>query len=227
MKRHALFTRLWHWVNAAAVIVLFMSGLNISNAHRYLYWGDYGFDPADAWTAVIRFPGWATIPGYYSLAIARDWHNLAAWFFAVALLAMWINMLVTRHFTRDIITVPREWKPSHLLADIREHLRGNYEAHGAKYNTLQKITYGTVYGVLLPMMILTGLAISPGFEPAAPWLVDMWGGRQSARSLHFIFAWAVFAFIIVHVVMVVLSGASRQIWGMIDGGDAEPETVHD
>ena len=57
MKRHALITRLWHWTNALAVVVLFMSGLNISNAHRYLYWGDYGFDPADAWLHVIRFPG--------------------------------------------------------------------------------------------------------------------------------------------------------------------------
>lgn len=227
MKRHSLFTRVWHWINAAAVIVLFMSGLNISNAHRYLYWGDYGFDPADAWTAVIRFPGWATIPGYYSLAIARDWHNIAAWFFAVGLLAMWVNMLVSRHFARSIMIRSREWKPSHLFADVREHLRGRFDAHEGKYNTLQKIAYGTVYGIFLPMMVFTGLAISPGIEPAAPWLVDILGGRQSARSLHFIFAWAVFAFVAIHVAMVLVSGASKQIWGMIDGGDAEMEAAHD
>ena len=75
MIRHALSTRLWHWINAAAIIVLFMTGLNISNAHRYLYWGDYGFDPKDAWLSVIKFPGWATIPQHYNLAVARDWHQ--------------------------------------------------------------------------------------------------------------------------------------------------------
>ena len=92
-KKHAISTRLWHWVNAAAIIVLFMSGLNISNAHRYLYWGDYGFDPKDAWLAVIRFPGWATIPGHYNLALARDWHILAAWPFGIGLLFIWAAML--------------------------------------------------------------------------------------------------------------------------------------
>ena len=72
MTKHALSTRLWHWVNAIAIIVLFMTGLNISNAHRHLYWGHYGFDANDAWLHVIRFPGWATIPGHYNLAVARE-----------------------------------------------------------------------------------------------------------------------------------------------------------
>jgi thiosulfate reductase cytochrome b subunit len=86
MKRHALSTRLWHWLNLVCVVVLFMSGLTISNAHRYLYWGDWGFDARDAWLAVPRFPDWMTIPGYYSLAVARDWHIGMAWPFAVGLL---------------------------------------------------------------------------------------------------------------------------------------------
>lgn len=227
MKRHVLSTRLWHWINLVAVSVLFMSGLNISNAHPHLYWGDYGFDPDDAWLHVIRFPGYVTIPNYYSLAAARDWHNIAAWLFAVALLAMWVNMLVSRRFAREIRTSPREWKPSHLANDIRGHLRGNYEAHEGKYNTLQKIAYGSVYGVFLPMMVFTGLAISPGIEPAAPWLVDILGGRQSARSLHFLFAWGLFGFVVVHVVMVIAAGASKQIWSMIDGGEEETEVPHD
>ncbi|OYW97790.1 MAG: hypothetical protein B7Z14_16700, partial [Bosea sp. 32-68-6] len=98
MMRHSLATRAWHWVNAAAIVMLFMSGLNISNAHRYLYWGNYGFDPADAWLKVIRFPGWATLPGYYNLAAARDWHILAAWPFALGLLFIWAAMLANGHF---------------------------------------------------------------------------------------------------------------------------------
>jgi len=221
-KRHALWTRLWHWINAAALTVLFMSGLNISNAHRYLYWGNYGYDPADAWTSVMRFPGWVTIPGHYDLAAARDWHSLAAWVFGIGLLVMWIVMLVNRHFARDIMTSPRDWSPKVLAKSIKDHLNRDFSSDGSKYNSLQRITYGLVLGVLLPMMILTGLAISPGFEPAAPWLVDLLGGRQSARSLHFLFAWGLFAFFLVHVAMVLVSGASQQIWAMINGGAEEP-----
>jgi len=92
MKKHALSTRIWHWINAISLIILFMSGLNISNAHRYLYWGDAGFDGVGAWLEVMRFPDWATIPASYDLAEARDWHTIFAWPFALALLAMWIAM---------------------------------------------------------------------------------------------------------------------------------------
>lgn len=217
--RHAISTRIWHWINAAALVVLFMSGLGISNAHRYLYWGDFGFDPADAWLAVIRFPSWATLPQRYNLAEARDWHSAGAWVFALALLGMWIAMLVNRHFARDIAAPISAWSPSHLWAEAKAHLKGHFEAEGgAKYNTLQKLTYGIVLGVLLPLMVLTGLAISPGFEPAAPWLVEALGGRQSARSLHFIAAFALFAFFVVHIVMVLLSNPIKQMWAMIAGG---------
>lgn len=218
MKKHALSTRLWHWLNLLCLIVLFMSGLNISNAHRYLYWGDYGFDPADAWTAVIRFPDWATIPGRYSLAEARAWHFLMAWPFALGLLFIWAAMLVNSHFWRDLRTTRSEWTPSAIWNDIVEHLKLNFEHEGAKYNFLQKLSYGVVLGVLLPGMVLSGVAISPGIEPAAPWLVELFGGRQSARSVHFIFAWGLFAFFLVHIALVLLSGPARQIRDMITGG---------
>lgn len=218
LKRHALTTRIWHWLNALAFAVLFMSGLNISNAHRYLYWGDYGFDPADAWLSVMRFPAWATIPQRYDLAEARDWHNSFAWVFALGLLVMWVMSLINRHFTRDIAARLAEWSPRALVADVKRHLTGKHIGEGGGYNVLQKITYGVVLGVLLPMMIFTGLAISPGFEPAAPWLVDILGGRQSARSLHFIVAWALFGFVVLHLVMVLVSGPVRQIADMITGG---------
>ena len=220
MKRHFLSTRLWHWINLICAVILFMSGLNISNAHRYLYWGQWGFSPDQAWLAVIRFPGWATIPGYYSLASARDWHTLAAWPFALGLLFMWIAMLINRHFWRDLRTGPKEWHPKAILADIVRHLKLNFNHGPGKYNFLQKVAYGLVLGVLLPGMIFSGLAISPGFEPAAPWLVDSFGGRQSARSIHFIFAWGIFAFFVVHLVLVLASGPIGQIRDMITGGKA-------
>ena len=221
MKRHRLSTRIWHWLNLACIVVLFMSGLNISNAHRYLYWGDWGFAPEQAWLAVPRFPGWMTIPDYYSLAQARDWHILMAWPFALLLLFMWVAMLLNRHFWRDLRTRPAEWRPKAIRHDIREHLRLNFDHGGGKYNFLQRLAYGLVLGVFLPMMVLTGMGISPGMEPAMAWFIDLFGGRQSVRSLHFIFAWAIFAFFVVHVVLGLLSGPVRQIRDMITGGARE------
>ena len=218
MKRHALSTRLWHWLNLLCVVVLFMSGLTISNAHRRLYWGDWGFEASQAWLMVPRFPDWMTIPGYYSLAVARDWHILMAWPFALGLLFMWIAMMINRHFKRDIVTKRREWRPSAIWRDVVEHLKLNFDHHEGKYNFLQKLAYGLVLGVFLPMMIFTGISISPGMEPTFGWLVDLLGGRQSARSLHFIFAFAIVGFFIVHVLLVILSGPIRQMQDMITGG---------
>lgn len=220
MIRHALSTRLWHWVNAAAIIVLFMSGLNISNAHRYLYWGNYGFDPKDAWLAVMKFPGWATIPQHYNLAVARDWHIIAAWPFAVGLLIIWIAMLANGHFSRNLATTLRDWTPGAVLASVKAH-SGN-DGGAQAYNPVQRILYGMVFGVLLPLMVFTGLAISPGFEPAAPWLVDLLGGRQSARSLHFIAAWAIFGFVVIHVVLALVDW--HRIVEMVTGGRKEGDT---
>ena len=217
MKRHALSTRIWHWINLVVVVILFMSGLNISNAHPRLYWGDWGFAPEQAWLSVPTFPGWATIPGHYSLAAARDWHILAAWPFALMLLFMWIAMLVNGHFWRDIRTHLREWRPIAIWRDVVAHLRLNFDHGEGKYNFLQKLAYGLVLGVFLPMMVFTGMAISPGVEGFAPWLVGILGGRQSARSLHFIFAFAVFGFFLVHVALVLLSGPIGQIRSMITG----------
>ena len=218
MKRHSLATRLWHWVNVIALAVLFMSGLNISNAHPRLYWGHAGFAPEDAWLHVMRFPGWATIPEYYSLAQARQWHLLFAWVLAVSLLLYMLASLLNRHFRSDIATGRKEWRWSAIRADIRAHLRFDFHHGAGKYNFLQKLAYGVVIFLLLPVMISTGMAISPGVEPALPWLTELFGGRQSARSIHFLAAWGLVAFLVVHVVLVLLSGPVRQLRDMITGG---------
>ena len=218
MTRHALSTRIWHWVNALSLIVLFMSGLNISNAHRHLYWGQWGFSPKDAWLHVWRFPGWATIPGTYSLAAARDWHVLFAWIFAVSLLLFMLTALLNGHFRRDIATRWKDWAPSAVWADVRAHLRLEFDHAGAKYNFLQKAAYGVVLFVLLPLMIFTGMAMSPGMDAAWPLLLDLFGGRQSARSIHFIVAWALFAFLVLHLVLLLLHRPIRNTLDMITGG---------
>lgn len=217
MTRHRLSTRLWHWANLPCVVILFMSGLTISNAHPWLYWGQWGFAPEQAWLALPRFPDWMTIPGYYSLAKSRAWHIWAAWPFSLLLLFAWAAMLANRHFARDIATTRSEWAPAHIRADIAAHLKGDFEHSAGKYNFLQKLSYGIVLGILLPGMIFTGIAISPGMGPSFGWMVDLLGGRQSARSLHFLFAFALLGFFIVHVALVLLSGPVRQMRAMITG----------
>ncbi len=217
-KRHALLTRLWHWINAACLIILFMTGLNIFNAHPRLYWGHAGFAKADAWLVLDKFPGWITIPSHYSLADARLWHFLLAWPFAVALTLFLIGSLINGHMLRDIVLRRHEWRPSMIAADIRAHLKLDFSQHGGQFNILQKLSYGPVIFILLPGMILSGLTMSPQMDAAWPWLVDLFGGRQSARSWHFIFAWTLTAFFVLHIVLVLLSGPIRQVRDMITGG---------
>ena len=112
----------------------------------------------------------------------------------------------------------KEWRWAAIRADIAAHLRFDFHHGEGKYNFLQKLAYGVVLIVLLPLMLLTGMAISPGFDAGFPWLLDVFGGRQSARSLHFIVAWCVFAFFVIHVLLVLLSGPVKQLRDMITGG---------
>ena len=86
-----------------------------------------------------------------------------------------------------------------------------------RYGLLQKISYAAVLFLLLPLMIATGLAMSPGMDAAWPWLTEVMGGRQSARSIHFIVAFALVAFVIVHLVMVILAGPLNEVRSMITG----------
>lgn len=223
MKRHAFVTRIWHWTNLVCVTILFMSGLNISNAHNRLYWGSYGFMPGEEWLTVPEFPGWATIPGYYSLAGARDWHMLFVWPFAFGLLAFLLWSLVNRHLTRDIVTKRREWHWPAIRKDIVAHLKLNFDHGAGKYNFLQKLTYGLVIFVILPLLILTGLTMSPAMNANWPLLLDLLGGRQSARSIHFICSFALFGFFILHVALVMLAGPIGQLRGMIFGGKREEQ----
>lgn len=218
MKRHALTTRLWHWLNALSLGVLFMSGLNISNGHPRLYWGHWGFAREDAWLHIARFPGWATIPDFYSLAQARLWHFLFAWIFAIGFIAFLLAAIANGHLWRDLLPRRAEWRWSAIRSDIMKHLQLDFEHPGTKFNLLQKIAYGVVIFVALPLMILTGLGMSPGMDAIWPWIVDVFGGRQSARSIHFLLAWFLLGFFIVHIVLVLLSGPIGQLRDMITGG---------
>lgn len=165
------------------------------------------------------FPGWATIPGSYNLAGARSWHFLFAWLLVIPGLLFWIWSAANGHFRRDLAPKKGELQPRHVWQDIKNHARLHFPTGPAarNYNILQKISYIAVIFVFLPLMILTGLTMSPGMDAAWPWLLDLFGGRQSARSIHFIVAMLILAFIVVHLVMVVLAGPFNEVRSMITG----------
>jgi Ni/Fe-hydrogenase b-type cytochrome subunit len=215
--RHKLLTRLWHWLNALAIFVLLMSGLGIFNAHPMLYWGQYGANLDTPWLTLDRFPSWATIPGDYSLALSRHWHLAFAWLFGLGLLTYLVASLINRHLQKDIALSRAEVAPSHLWEDIKKHARFDFHESEARYNPLQKITYSLILFVILPLVIATGLCMSPGFGGVVPWLTDVFGGRQSARSIHFLCAGAIAAFIVVHLLLVILAGPINEMRSMITG----------
>jgi Ni/Fe-hydrogenase b-type cytochrome subunit len=223
--RHRLATRLWHWLNAGAVLVLIASGLMISNAHPRLYWGHYGANFDAAWLELPRFPGWATLPSSYSLSGARHWHLFFALVLAFGLLGHLVIGLLNGHLRRDLRIRAAELTPRHLWADLRAHwaLRFHDPAHPHAYNIFQKLSYAGVIFVLTPLLILTGLALSPGMAAAWPWLIDLFGGRQSARSLHFIAMAALTGFVLVHLTLVILARPLAEVRSMLTGWWRVPE----
>ena len=167
----------------------------------------------------VAFPGWATIPTSYDLAAARRWHFAFAWAFALGLTAFMLASLFNGHIRKDLHVRRAEWSPYALWNDIKNHARLRFgEGHSlSNYNIIQKFSYIAVIFLLLPLLILTGITMSPAMNAAWPWLLDLFGGRQSARSLHFIGAFLLALFVVVHLIMVLLSGPINGIRSMIIG----------
>ena len=253
IMRHRISTRIWHWVNALTLLVLFMSGLMIFNAHSRLYWGQYGANTDYAWLVIddardigfvdvagVRmkttgvlgiwtdaegkerrraFPYWSTIPSDYDLQAARRWHLTFAWILSLTLAAYMVRSLWNGHLKRDLHIHKYEWSPRHIWHDVKAHARLRFPigAAASRYNILQKLSYVGVIFILLPLIIFTGLTMSPGMNAAWPWLLDLFGGRQSARSIHFICTFALVAFFFVHIVMVLLAGPINEVRSIITG----------
>lgn len=181
--------------------------------------GMLGVSTVDGEATARGFPAWITLPSYQDLATGRRWHFFFAWLFVINGLIYMACGFITRHFRRDLLPTREELTPDNLRHEIADHARlrfpkGDKARH---YNALQKLTYLFVIFILLPVMIATGLTMSPGFDAFAPWLLDVFGGRQSARTLHFITATALVAFVVVHVVMVLVSGVFNNMRSMITG----------
>jgi thiosulfate reductase cytochrome b subunit len=163
------------------------------------------------------FPWWATLPGYRNLAMGRRWHFFFAWLFLFNGLAYLLWSLGSGHLRRDLAPTGSELK--HIGASIAEHARLKFPRgeEAKRYNVLQKLTYLFVALILLPLMLLTGLTMSPGMDAAFPILLDVLGGRQTARTIHFISASFIVIFVVVHVVMVLISGVWNNLRSMITG----------
>jgi len=165
------------------------------------------------------FPWWATIPSSYSLADARLWHFFFAWVLVIGALAYGAISLVNRHIQRDLLPDRRELRPRHIWHDIAQHARLRFPTGAAalRYNVLQKLAYLSVLFGLIPLVVLTGLTMSPGVNAAWPALLDLFGGRQSARSIHFLCAGGFALFILVHLLMVILAGPFNEVRSMVTG----------
>ncbi|HWF01233.1 MAG TPA: cytochrome b/b6 domain-containing protein [Caulobacteraceae bacterium] len=168
------------------------------------------------------WPDWLTIPGYQDLADARHWHFFFAWILLANALAYLVWSLAIRHFQRDLVPTWADLRsiPRSILDHLK--LRHPHGEEAKRYNVLQRLAYlGLI--VMVAGMIATGLTMSPGFDAVAPWLLDLFGGRQSARTLHFVFASGIVLFILVHVVEVFLAGPINEIRSMITGRYVVPQ----
>lgn len=238
---HRRWVRICHWTVVASFSTLAFTGFFILMAHPRLYWGEVGNDltPAllelpisnnhrpDGWEQTISFGEGADAPvsanRTYVIFNQNSWgrslHFLAAWFFVVAWAVYAFMGIVTGHIWRKLLPRARDLVPRALWQDLTSHLHLKFGSAGGgpPYGLLQRCAYASVFLIALPLMVVTGLTMSPAVTAAYPILLDLFGGYQSARTLHFFGFAALVLFLIVHVAMVVLTGFRRQLRAMILG----------
>jgi thiosulfate reductase cytochrome b subunit len=240
-NRHARWVRISHWIATASVFTLAVSGFVILMAHPRLYWGEVGNDLTPA---LLELPisrnhqhgGWAAPMPFFETAgspvsasrtfeifnqngWARSLHFLAAWCLVLPGVAYLLTGVSNGHFRSHLVPGIRELAPRLLWRDIVDHLRLRIRpaSGGPDYGRLQKCAYSLVLFVAAPLIVLTGLAMSPAVTAALPVLLRLFGGYQSARTLHFFTFAALVLFVLVHVAMVIKSGFRRQIRAMTVG----------
>ena len=240
-KPHSWLVRNAHWIGSASFLTLLVTGFVILMAHPRLYWGEVGNDLTPA---LIELPisrnyqhgGWEkAVPMFndanspvsavrtYEIFNQNGWgrslHFLAAWGLVLTGVVYLVGGLLSGHFRQHLVPARRELAPALILGDLKEHLRLKIRAAtgGPQYGLLQKCAYCAVVFVALPGTVLTGLTMAPAITAAHPWLLDLFGGYQSARTLHFFLAVALLLFLVVHVAMVAQSGFKRQLRAMTLG----------
>jgi thiosulfate reductase cytochrome b subunit len=188
--------------------------------------GVFGASKVDGQWAVRGFPSWITIPGPQWLAMGRLWHFFFAWLFVANGVIFAALALRSGHFKRDLR--PKKTDFTGLPAEIAHHARLQFpKGEAAKsYNGIQRLTYFTVIFIIAPLIVLTGLTMSPTMDAAFPVLPWVFGGRQSARTIHFLCAFSFVLFFLVHMIMVVLSGTWNNVRAMITGNYEIEEAPH-
>jgi thiosulfate reductase cytochrome b subunit len=219
--RHPLVIRITHWVNALCLLVLLMSGLQILNAHPAFYWGDTSRFERPLFslgsTESATFPAWTTLPGWQDLGAGRRWHFFFAWIFVINGLTYAIYTLASGRLRRNL--VPTRDQLHHVGRSLLDHLKLRFP-HGEaarRYNVLQMSAYLAVLFALLPLMVLTGLTMSPGIDARLHFLTGLFGGRQSARTIHFITAASLLLFVFIHIAAVLAAGPLNETRSIVTG----------
>jgi len=163
------------------------------------------------------FPAWATIPSAKILAMGRQWHLFFAWLLVINGLFFTAYALISRHAARDLAPTGKDLRG--IGKAVKDHivLRHPQGEEAKRYNVLQKLAYVVILFVVAPLIVLTGLTMSPTIDTAFPWLLEVFGGRQAARTIHFIACFTFVGFIVVHVVEVILTGFFNNIRSMVTG----------
>ncbi len=195
-----------------------MVGVTRIGQHQFTTTGVLGVSNGSDGVPVARgFPSWLTVPGPNWLAMGRRWHFFFAWVFVLNGLCYIGYALVRRHLQRDLWPTRSDWRG--IGRSIWDHVRFKHPqgAEALRYNILQRLAYLIVVFVFGIGIVLMGLAMSPRMDAVLSPLLTLVGGRQSARTIHFIIAWAFVAFLLVHVFEVLISGVFNQLRGMITG----------
>jgi thiosulfate reductase cytochrome b subunit len=217
--------RVTHWLTVIAFLALLVSGLELVVSHPRFYWGETGNVTMRPLFTIPIPASRDTVPtGYgYLMPDQNGWsrylHFQSAWLLVFTALVYGVASVVTGHLWRDLLPSRGEWSGRAVWRVMAKYLRRERpdEAEAYSYNAAQRIAYLAVIFVLFPLVIWTGLALSPAFDSAFPWAVNVLGGRQSARTLHFFVTWFLVMFLVVHVAMVALSGFTSRMRAMITG----------
>ena len=163
------------------------------------------------------FPSWLTLPRMQWLAMARRWHLSIAWALVTYGICFVSYSIFSRHLQRDLLPTKEDWRS--IGKTLIDHLLLRHPTGEAakNYNLLQKLAYLAVIFMLFPLIILNGLGMSPGMDALLPGWVDLFGGRQSVRTIHFIVAWSLVAFVAVHLFQVIVTGFWNNLRSMITG----------
>src|SRR5579864_1397910 len=219
--RHPAAVRITHWITAFSFIGLLVSGLAILLAHPRLYWGE---------TGAVGTPSLFDLPLPFVLVLQSGWgrslHFLSAWISVLTGLFYVLFGILTPHFRKNLIPAKADlaWRPVARAFSGHLRLKPPDEGESLSYNVLQRLAYSTVVFLLFPLVIWTGLAMSPSVTSVFPALVNSLGGQQSARTVHFCISVLLVLFLLVHIVMVYLAGFANRTRAMITPLSMEPVT---